>query len=86
MKEVKEVANAFDIELTDQDIRQWIRLVNGLGSRQMPSMAQDIIKHQKTELALFSGTILPLAKEKRIEVPVLTHLYEQITKLEDSFV
>ena len=48
-------------------------------------MAQDIKAHRKTELALFSGTIVPMAKELGIPTPVLSDLMHKIQLLECDF-
>ena len=85
MKEVKAVADAQGITLTDEDIDRWITLVDSLSPNSMPSMAQDICAKRKTELALFSGTILPLAKQHQIEVPVLQVLFDIISEKEKTF-
>ncbi len=85
MEEVKLVANAQGIALTQEDIEQWIRLVDSLAADSMPSMAQDILAKRKTELALFSGTILPLARHHQLSVPTLQTLYTEISKREEEF-
>lgn len=85
MKEVQAVANAKRIALTHQDIQDWIRLVNSLRPDGMPSMAQDILAHRKTELPLFSLTIIPMAQKLSISTPVLERLRDQIQKLEKDF-
>lgn len=86
MKEVMAIANAQGIDLRDQDIAHWVDLVNHLAKDAMPSMAQDILSKRKTEVALFSGTLVPLAKQHHLCAPVLTSLMERIIKLEESFV
>ena len=48
-------------------------------------MAQDIKAHRKTELALFSGTIVPMAQELGIQTPVLSDLMNKIQRLESDF-
>lgn len=85
MKEVRSVAQAIGIQLHMEDIQQWIQLVNDLSPENMPSMAQDILAHRKTELPLFSGTIVPLAKQHHIPVPTLTTLMNEIKKIENTF-
>ena len=48
----------------------------------MPSMRQDILSKRKTELALFSGTVVPLAKQLDIKTPVLIDLAKRIEAIE----
>ncbi|MCI6378853.1 MAG: 2-dehydropantoate 2-reductase [Faecalicoccus sp.] len=85
MKEVQAVARAKHIALTQEDINAWVQLVNSLRPEGMPSMAQDIKAHRKTELALFSGTIVPMGKELGISTPVLSDLMNKIQTLECDF-
>lgn len=84
MQEVKAVANAKGIPLTDADIQAWIQLVDQLGPQAMPSMAQDIVRGRKSELELFSGTVVPIANQQSIAVPTLTSLLEQLTAIENE--
>lgn len=84
MTEVKTVANALDIPLTDKDIENWLTVCEGLEGDAMPSMAQDMKAGRKTELELFSGTIVPLAHDLHIPVPELEDLQKRIEKIEQA--
>lgn len=84
MKEVQAVANAQGIPLNDQDLRNWVQLVDQLDPQAMPSMAQDMVSGRKSELELFSGTVVPIARKLSIDVPVLTSLLEKITAMEQE--
>lgn len=53
-----------------------------MSSEGMPSMRQDILSKRKTELALFSGTVVPLAKQLDIKTPVLIDLAKRIEAIE----
>lgn len=48
----------------------------------MPSMAQDRLARRKSEVMLFSGTLIPMAEKKGIETPCLSMLYEKILQYE----
>jgi 2-dehydropantoate 2-reductase len=85
MQEAKEVINKEGVDLTDQDLQDWDAALQKLQKGSMPSMAQDILAGRKTELDLFSGTILPLAKKHNIPVPVLSSLKQKIEELEAGF-
>lgn len=82
MKEVQAVANAKGIPLTDTDRQAWLDVLAPMSPEGMPSMRQDILAKRKSELALFSGTVVPLAKELGIEVPILEDLMARIQKIE----
>lgn len=82
MQEVQSVAAARGIQLEDADIERWLQICEQLDPESMPSMAQDIQAGRKTELSLFSGTVVPLAQEAGIPVPELEQLQRQILVLE----
>lgn len=84
MKEVKKVAGFRDVELTDGDIAYWLELLATLNPDGRTSMCQDVMAGRKTEVELFSGTMIRLAKEAGIQVPVNEFLYERIKELEEA--
>ncbi len=85
MKEVQTVARCMNITLTDEEINQWVKAIDALGHDAMPSMRQDVLAHRKTELELFSGTIIPLARKYHINVPQNEYLYETIQHIESQY-
>lgn len=84
MKEVKRVAECKDVELTDEDIRYWLDILDSLSPDGRTSMCQDVLAGRKTEAELFSGTMIRMAKEEGIRVPVNEFLYERIRDLEEA--
>ena len=82
MKEVQMVARKKGIVLTDEDVQAWFDVLKPMSSEGMPSMRQDILSKRKTELALFSGTVVPLAKQLDIKTPVLIDLAKRIEAIE----
>lgn len=85
MKEVQQVAKCLGILLTDDEIDNWLKAIDALSSDAMPSMRQDILAHRKSELELFSGTIIPLANQYHIHVPQNKLLYQKIKEIEDNY-
>lgn len=83
MKEVQRVAAFQDVELTEGDIEYWMQLLDTLSPDGRTSMCQDIMAGRKTEVELFAGTMIRLAKEAGIQVPVNEFLYERIRELEE---
>ena len=73
------------VALTEADLSQMLRVIEGLDPDGMPSMAQDRIAHRKTEVKEFSGTILRLAAKHGIEVPQNDWLYQCIREIEESW-
>ena len=82
MKEVKRVAQYEDVFLTDEEIRQWMELIDGMNPEAMPSMRQDMLAGRKTELELFAGTIREKGRQYEVETPVNDYLYEGIQLME----
>ena len=50
-----------------------------------PSMLQDINAKRQTEVDIFAGEIIKLAKQYNIEVPENEHIYKEIKEKEKSF-
>ena len=85
MREALAVANAEGVGLTEADLSQMLRVIEGLDPAGMPSMAQDRVARRKTEVEEFSGTILRLAARHSIEVPQNEWLYQRIREIEASW-
>ena len=85
MRETLAVARAEGIELTEADLTQMVKLIEGLDPAGMPSMAQDRVARRKTEVEEFAGTICRLSRQHGIETPQNDWLYEQIKELEESW-
>ncbi len=82
MKEVQHVFAAYEVAIDDQEINAWIETIQNLDPNSMPSMAQDRLARRKSEVMLFSGTLIPMAEKKGIETPFLSMLYEKILQYE----
>jgi len=85
MRETLAVANAEGVELTEADLTQMVRLIEGIDPAGMPSMAQDRIAQRKTEVEEFAGTICRLAVKHDIQVPQNDWLYQRIREIESSW-
>ena len=85
MRETLAVANAEGIELTEADLTQMVRLIEGLDPAGMPSMAQDRVARRKTEVEEFAGTICRLASKHNIQAPQNEWLYQRIRDIEASW-
>lgn len=81
MREAMAVACARGIPLTEQDFAEYLALTDSLSPDSMPSMRQDTLAGRATEVELFSGTMLALAKQYGIDTPVNAWLYEKICAL-----
>lgn len=85
MEEVKKIANARDIDITEKDIDSWFSIIDSLDVNSMPSMVQDIRTKSPTEVDLFSGTIIDLGRKLGIQTPVSNFLYNRIRQIESSY-
>jgi 2-dehydropantoate 2-reductase len=74
-REVIAVANARGVELGEQDIANWLDVLDGLGPDNYTSMAQDALAGRPTEVDNFGGTMIQLGRDAGVPVPVNTALY-----------
>lgn len=85
MREVKTVANAEGIPLTEEDVQNWLPVADSLNPDGMPSMRQDGLAKRYSEVELFSGTIIRLAEKHGLEVPVCAELYRTVKAMEAKY-
>lgn len=78
MRETILVANAEGVDLTEEDLKEWVRIIDGLNPDGEPSMRQDSKAGRKTEVVLFAGTICELGKKHCIATPVNDIFMEKI--------
>lgn len=83
MQEAAKLAEAEGIVLTEEEITEWVRIIDGLSPDGMPSMRQDILAGRKTEVDLFAKTMIDLGKKHGIPTPVNDYFYEVIKEKEE---
>lgn len=76
------VAQAEGVALTPDDVERIFPVLARLAPGGKTSMLQDIEAGRKTEVELFSGTVLALAQRHGLEAPVNALLNQQIVALE----
>lgn len=81
-QEVVTLAKAEGVSLTLEDIESYFPIINGLQPQAKTSMHQDIEAGRKTELVLFSGTVMALGKKHGIPTPINELLNGMIRVLE----
>jgi len=64
------VANKEGVNLTNEDVDYWLNIIDHLDPNERPSMAQDVKAGRSTEVALFAGTVVKLAKKHNVSVPI----------------
>ena len=84
MREVVAIANAEGVKLTEKDLNKYVDIIKTLSPSGTPSMGQDRINGKKTEVEMFAGTVLKIAKKHNILVPVNQFLYDRVAEIETS--
>jgi 2-dehydropantoate 2-reductase len=82
MREVIEVARASDINLSEQDIKEWYGFLNTLAAGGKPSMLQDIEAGRQTEVDIFAGKVVALGEAFGIPTPINQAVWHIIRVLE----
>jgi len=85
MYEVIAVANAEGIELNEEDLNSWQDKVNQVNPAGFTSMCHDVIECRKTELEMFSKTVIEMGKKHNIPVPVNETLYLLLRTIEQQY-
>lgn len=78
MREVVRVANAEGVDLSEQDVQNWVSIIDTLSPDGEPSMRQDSKAGRKTEVVLFAGTICALGKKHGIATPFNDRFLKEI--------
>jgi 2-dehydropantoate 2-reductase len=85
MKEVITLAQKENVNVTQEDFDDYVKLIDTMNPKGMPSMRQDGLAHRKSEVELFAGTVIALAKKHKIDVPVNKKIYETVMKMESEY-
>ena len=82
MREAAALSEYEHINLKQEDIDYWLRVIDGLNPDGKTSMQQDVEAGRLTEVELFAGTILSLGKKHGLPCPVNQMLYDEIKSIE----
>lgn len=85
MREVLALAEKEGVPLTEQDLHEYVSLVDTLNPDGMPSMRQDGIQKRPSEVEFFSGTVLKKARKYRLKTPVNERLYAAVRDMEAAY-
>ncbi len=85
MREVIALANAEGVALSEKDLNQYIELTKTLSPTGTPSTGQDRINRKPSEVELFAGTVIELAKRHNIYVPANEFLYQRVQEIEREY-
>lgn len=84
MEEARILANLEGINVSKNDLDQYVNLIDTLDPEGMPSMRQDGLLGRKTELDLFAGTVLKLAKKHKVKVQVNQMIFDRVKEMEQA--
>jgi 2-dehydropantoate 2-reductase len=82
MREVVALSEKENTGLTGSDLAEYVALIDTLNPSGMPSMRQDGLAGRKTEVELFSGTVIRRAAQFNMPVPVNLQLYTTVKNRE----
>ncbi len=85
MREVIALSKLEGFNLSEEDLAYWLKVLATLNPKGKPSMRQDVEAKRLSEVELFAGTVLKLAKIHNLPVPVNQMLYENIRKIEAAY-
>lgn len=85
MREVIAVARSEGVEIGEEDLNGYVRLLRTLDPQAMPSMRQDALAKRPSEVALFAGTICALAEKHGLLVPQNDCFLERIRAMEAAY-
>jgi 2-dehydropantoate 2-reductase len=85
MREVLRLSEKEGIDLTEEDLAYWVKILETLNPEGRPSMRQDVDAKRPSEVELFAGTVVKLGKKHNVSTPVNEMLYNKIKKLESQY-
>ncbi len=86
MREVIAIADKEGIKLSEADLNQYIDIIGKLNPEGTPSMGQDRINRKPSEVEMFAGTVIEMAKKHKIYVPANDFLYRRVKEIEQEYV
>jgi len=84
MREVIALAAALKVDLSDKDIGEWYKVLEGLNPEGKTSMFQDVEAGRKTEVEMLAGTVIALGKRQGMATPVNQRLFDELKRIEAS--
>lgn len=85
MREVIAIARKEGVNLTEEDYRNYIKILRTLKPDGYPSMRQDALAKRKSEVELFAGTVIRIAAKHGVPVPVNERYYARIREMEAAY-
>ena len=85
MREVMMIAGPEGVALAEEDFNYYIGVLKTLNPEGYPSMRQDALAKRKSEVDMFAGTVIQIAKKHGIHVPVNKKYYQIVQEMESRY-
>jgi len=85
MREVVALSKILGTGLNDADLERWNDTLMALGPEGVTSMLQDVEAKRKTEVEIFSGTVIELGKKAGMPTPVNALWFNLIRTIEKCY-
>lgn len=85
MREVLSLANLENVCLSEKDINFYVSITAKLSPTGTPSMGQDRINKKPSEVDMFAGVVMELARKHGMYVPVNEFLYKSAKEIESKY-
>ena len=85
MREAQKIAALEGHVITEEEFAAWVRMADGFAPDGKPSMRQDGEAKRRSEVELFSGTMIRLAKKHGVSVPINEWLYARVQEMEAAY-
>lgn len=85
MEEVLEIGKIQGIDLTEEDVEEYVQLMSGFSPNSKTSMLQDVEAKRKTEVDYFAGTVVEMGKKLGMPTPINHVLYCIIKSKEELY-
>ena len=86
MREVRAVAEAEGVLVTEKDLTYFVNLLKTLAPEGVPSMAQDRINKKPSEVDMFAGAVIKMARRHDIYVPANQYLHDRVKEIERAYI
>lgn len=85
MKEVINLAEKENIKVTEEDLTFYVSIIDTLNPESMPSMRYDGLHKKKSEVEIFSGTVIKLGDKHGVPTPINQYIYDAILEIESKY-
>lgn len=85
MREVMSLSEKNGINLTEDELNYWLKILDTLSPEGKPSMRQDLEARRYSEVELFSGTVIKMGEKYKIPTPINKMLYDKIKFMENKY-